>query len=119
MLFTCRFHLEICDTQIFLCQTQQGVRSTQPTLVDDGHPLMEMKTRETYLKIKPIGTIYTDQTGEIPYVLSNGSKFIMIIYDYDCNAIMPTPLRSKSGLEQLSTLKNCMTTYSNKVKTLQ
>ena len=88
-----------------LRQTQQGVRSTQPILVDESHPLMEMKTRETYLKNKPVGTVYTDQTGNFPYVSRNGSKYITIMYDYDCNAIMSTPSRSKVGLEQLSSLK--------------
>ena len=29
----------------------------------------------------------------------------MILYDYDCNAIMSTPLRSKSDLEQLTSLE--------------
>ena len=88
-----------------LRQVQQGVRSTQPPLVDEDHPHMEMKTKETYVKIKPVGTVYTDQTGKFPYVSSNGSKYIMIMYDYDCDAIMSTPLRSKAGLEQLSSLK--------------
>ena len=80
---------------------------------------MEMKTRNNYLKIKPVGTMYTDQTGKFPYVSSNGSKYIMIMYDYDCDAIMSTPLRSKAGLEQLSNLQNCMTNYPNKVNTLR
>ena len=102
-----------------LRQTQQGVRSTQPSLVNEGHPLMEMKTRGTYLKIKPVGTVYIDQTGKFSYVASNGSKYIMIMYDYDCDAIMSTPLRSKAGLEQLSNLQNCMTNYPNKVNTLR
>ena len=87
-----------------LHQTQQGVRSTQQTIIDEVHSLMEMKTRETYLNIKPVDTVYTDQTGEFPYVSSNGSKCIMIMYNYYCNAIMSTPLRSKAGLEQLSSL---------------
>ena len=66
---------------------------------------MEMKTRETYLKIKAVGTLHTDQTGKFHYVSSNCSKYIMIMYDYNCNTIMSTSLRSKAGLEKLSSLK--------------
>ena len=80
---------------------------------------MEMKTRNNYLKIKPVGTMYTDQTGKFPYVSSNGSKYIMIMYDYDCNAIMSTPLRSKAGLERLSSLQKMHENCQNKVKTLR
>ena len=88
-----------------LRQVQQSVRSTQPPLVDEDHPHMEMKTKETYVKTKPVGTVYTDQTRKFPYVSSNASKYIMIMYDYDCNTIMSTPLRPKACLEQLSSLK--------------
>jgi hypothetical protein len=33
------------------------------------------------------GQIYTDQTGRFPVVSSKGNKYIMILYDYDSNAI--------------------------------
>ena len=61
--------------------------------------------------------MYTDQTGKFPYVSNNGAKYIMIMYYWDCNVIMSTPLRSETGLEQLRSLKNCMTMCVNKVKT--
>ena len=80
---------------------------------------MEMKTRKHYQKIKPVGTMHTDQTGKFPYVSSNGSKYIMIMYDYDCTTIMSTPLRSKAGLEKLSSLQKLHENYQKKVKTLR
>ena len=40
----------IATTKGHLHQTQQGVRSTQPTLVNEDHHLNEAKTRDTYIK---------------------------------------------------------------------
>lgn len=31
---------------------------------------------------------YSDQTGRFPYITSRGNAYILIIYDYDSNAIM-------------------------------
>ena len=52
----------IATTKDHLRQTQKGVRSTQNsnTLVYNDYLPKEGKTRETYIKIKPAGTIYTD-----------------------------------------------------------
>jgi hypothetical protein len=40
--------------------------------------------------MKPI----TDQTGRFPITSSRGSKYIMVVYDYDSNAILTKPLTS-------------------------
>ena len=40
----------IATTKGHIHQTQQGVRSTQPTLVNEDHHLNEAKTRDTYIK---------------------------------------------------------------------
>ena len=42
------------------------------------------------------GKIYTDQTGRFPVTSSKGSKYLMVLYDYDSNAILSEPLKSRS-----------------------
>ena len=70
----------------------------------DVHPRLQRKTKEVFIKIKPLDTVYSDQTGTFPYLSSRGFRYIMIVYDYDMNAILSLPLRSKSGSEQLSAI---------------
>ena len=53
-----------------------------------------------YTTFEPTGQIYSDQTGRFPTVSSRGYKYIMIVYDYDSNAILAEPLSSKAGAEQ-------------------
>jgi hypothetical protein len=55
-----------------------------------------------YVKaIEATGQIYTDQTGRFPTTSSRGNKYVMILYDYDSNAILAEPLKSKSEGEMI------------------
>jgi hypothetical protein len=47
-----------------------------------------IKTQFVYAATIDAGQIYTDQTGRFPVVSSRGNKYIMILYDYDSNAIL-------------------------------
>jgi hypothetical protein len=47
------------------------------------------------------GQIYTDQTGRFTVVSSKGSKYIMILYDYDSNAILAKPIKDRTAPELL------------------
>ena len=38
--------------------------------------------------------IYTDQTGKFPITSCRGNKYILIMYVYDANAILASPLKS-------------------------
>ena len=40
---------------------------------------------------------YSDQTGRFPYKSSQGNEYIMIVYDYNSNAILCEPLKSKAA----------------------
>jgi hypothetical protein len=54
--------------------------------------------------MKPIavtGHIYSDQTGRFPITSSRGSKYIMVVYDHDSNAILTEPLTSRTESELL------------------
>ena len=45
------------------------------------------------------GTIYTDLTGRFPITSSRGYKYIFVLYDYDSNAILVEPIKSRTGPE--------------------
>jgi hypothetical protein len=47
------------------------------------------------------GQIYIDQTGRFPVVSSKGNKYIMILYDYDSNAILAQPIKDRTAPEIL------------------
>jgi hypothetical protein len=50
-------------------------------------------THCVYMKPTAItGQIHSDQTGRFPITSSGGSKYIMVVYDYDFNAILTEPL---------------------------
>lgn len=54
-----------------------------------------------FAAIKDLGKIYTDQTGRFPTTSSLGQKYVMILYDYDSNAIMAKPTKNRTGTEIL------------------
>ncbi len=45
------------------------------------------------------GKVFSDQTGRFPQTSSHGNKYIMIFYDYDSDAILAEPLKSRSESE--------------------
>jgi hypothetical protein len=45
--------------------------------------------------------IFSDQTGHFPITSSRGNKYIMVVYDYDSNAILTEPLTSRTEMELL------------------
>jgi hypothetical protein len=59
-------------------------------LQDDNEP--KTCTNIVYVKaIEATGQIYTNQTGRFPTTSCRGNKYIMILYDYDSNAILAEP----------------------------
>jgi hypothetical protein len=60
-----------------------------------------IKTQFVYAATIDAGQIYTDQTGRFPVVLSKGNKYIMILYDYDSNAILAQPIKYRTDPELL------------------
>jgi hypothetical protein len=51
------------------------------------------------------GQIYTNQTGRFLAVSSKGNKYIMILYDYDINAILAQPVKYCTAPELLKTFQ--------------
>jgi hypothetical protein len=68
---------------------------TEPDL-DQG-----IKTQFVYAATIYTCQIYTDQTERFPVVSSKGNKYIMILYDYDSNAILAQPIKDITAPELL------------------
>jgi hypothetical protein len=60
-----------------------------------------IKTQFVYAAIIDAGQIYTDQTGIFPIVSSKGNKYIMILYDYDSNALLAKLIKDCTAPELL------------------
>ena len=43
--------------------------------------------------MEPKLTTYSNQTGRFPHRSSRGNKYLMIMYNYDSNAILAAPLK--------------------------
>jgi hypothetical protein len=69
---------------------------TQETDIDHG-----IKTQFVYTATIDAGQIYTDQTGIFPVVSIRGNTYIMILYDYDSNAILAQPIKDRTAPELL------------------
>jgi hypothetical protein len=88
-----------------LNQQRQNARTTKikdaqllDSETDQDHGI---KTQFVYAATIDAGQIYTDQTGRFPVVSSKGNKYIMILYDYDSNAILAKPLKDRTAPELL------------------
>jgi hypothetical protein len=92
-------------TKGHLNQQRQNARTTKikdaqllDPYKDQDHGI---KTQYIYAATIDAGQIYTDQTGRFPVVLSKGNKYIMVLYDYDSNAILAHPIKNRTAPELL------------------
>ena len=61
-----------------------------------------VRTQMAFLQtIDLTGKIYTDQTGCLPVTSIHGSKYLMVLYNHDSNAILVKPLQSQNEHELL------------------
>jgi hypothetical protein len=88
-----------------LNQQRQNARTTKikDTEKIDAEPDPDhgLKTQYVYAATIDAGQIYTDQTGRFPVVSSKGNKYIMVLYDYDSNAILAKPIKDRTAPELL------------------
>ena len=91
-----------------LDQTRRNQRSTKAKLpsqiaelTDDAFPSSPPDHERTHLCyaaiMEPTGQIYSDQTGRFIAPSSKGNNYLLIVYDYDSNAILTEPLPSRSS----------------------
>ena len=89
-----------------LDQQRKNTRSTQPRSEEDQQ---EQSTAHVYAAIVDLpttrGKIATDQTGRFPTTSSQGSTYVLILYDYDSNAILAEPIKSRNQHEILRAYK--------------
>jgi hypothetical protein len=68
--------------------------------------MVAIKTQTWTTESKPIEysiqqSMHTDQTGLFPVVSSKGNKYIMVLYEYDGNAILAAPIKNQTSAELL------------------
>jgi hypothetical protein len=84
-------------TKGHLNQQRQNARATKikDTKVIITAPELDygIKTQFVYAATIDADQIYTEQTGRFPVVSSKGNKYIMILYDYESNAILAQPIK--------------------------
>ena len=70
-------------------------------MLNDHFPINEnlhSPTNECMAIIMPFtskDTGYADLTGRFPFVSSRGNQYLLIVYDYDSNAILAEPIKSR------------------------
>lgn len=97
----------IATSKGHLRQEYQHQRTTKPSVPTSTEP--SSTTAEAFLQVfEPTGKVYSDQTGRFPITSSKGSKYILILYDYDSNAILSRPLKSRAESELV---KACNSLY--------
>jgi hypothetical protein len=88
-------------TKGHLNQQSQNTRTTKikdaQVLVPDPGIYHGIKTQFVYAATIDAGQIYTDQTGRFPVVSSKGNKYIMMLYDYDSNAILAQHIKDRTA----------------------
>jgi hypothetical protein len=87
-----------------LNQQRQNARTTKIKDAQLPIKIMESNTQFVYAATIDAGQIYTDQTGRFPVVSSKGNKYIMVLYDYEFNAILAKPIKDRTAPELLKAL---------------
>ena len=92
-----------------LNQERKNLQSTKPTIIinnkiklessiqeidEDHFPLSEQPNNKshhcfaTMVSFETTAKAYSDQTGKFPFTSSRGNQYLLIVYDYDSNAIL-------------------------------
>jgi hypothetical protein len=88
------------NVQFTKTATNQPVTEPPPMTTSDLFTKSSVQTHCAYTKVVSMtGKVFSDQTGRFPQISSRGNNYIMIFYDYDSNAILAEPLKSRSESE--------------------
>ena len=90
-----------------LDQVRQNLQLTKPKKCDptatdqDTFPELDSPNKQTFYCYATVeemtGQIYTDQTGRFPVPSKLGNNYVMVLYDYDSNAILAQPCKTRKG----------------------
>jgi hypothetical protein len=79
-------------------QIHQNIRSTQHA-VEQPAPEKEMvqedKCKYIYAAVMDTNQIYTDLTGRFPTTSLSGNQYILILYGYDSNIVLSSPMKTE------------------------
>jgi hypothetical protein len=68
-----------------------------------------LRTHHLYVDCQPAsGPIYTDHTGRFPTPSNSGNTDILVLYDFDTNAILVEPMKCRSGPQILAAYKRAI-----------
>jgi hypothetical protein len=99
------FSKSTSTTKGHLNQQRQNSRTTKikdaKEIVTEPDVDHGIKTQFVYAATIDAGQIYTDQAARFPVVSIKSNKYIMILYDYDSNAILAQPLKDRTAPELL------------------
>ena len=93
---------QIATAKGHMDQERQGLQSTK----NDTTPTQHEKTQHILTEIIPFTAkelSYTDQTGQIPFRSTRGHEYVMILYDYDSNAILAKAFKNRQAKELVDT----------------
>jgi hypothetical protein len=85
-------------------QIHQHIRSTQTTVTEpttESEMVQEDKCNFIYAAIMEISKIYTDLTGRFPTTSLSGNNYILILYDYDSNIFLCSPMKNRGDKEMV------------------
>ena len=71
-------------------------------MIDFFPPQEQTKTFNIFMAIetyKPKEITYSDLTGRFPHRSSRGNQYVLVIYDYDSNAILAEPIKNRQAQE--------------------
>ena len=66
-------------------------------LPDTTPPIRTNNIMALVVPFRERNTTYSDQTGRFPHISSRGNAYLLIVYDYDSNAILVEPLKSRAA----------------------
>ena len=100
-------------TKGHLTQAKQGIRSTKtgppslhiPPNNGNKHP---KSIKELHIWVKPISTLYTDDTGRFPVRSRSGNQYLMVAYHCDTNAILIDPFQTREDRHHITAYTRIM-----------
>jgi hypothetical protein len=90
--------------KVHMNQIYQNIRSTRPAVVEltpESDMVQEDKCNYMYAAVMEINQIYTDLTGRFPTTSLSGNKYILILYDYDINSVLSSPIKNRGDKDMV------------------
>ncbi|KAL7537341.1 hypothetical protein ACHAWF_005737, partial [Thalassiosira exigua] len=93
---------------------RQGIKSTKKQKLEKEKSVAKAQPKEhdIFLKIVDLQeTIYTDQTGQFPYLSSKGNRYIMVAVHIDANYIAMEPMKNRTEEQMIEAYNRVVTKF--------